>query len=92
MHSMPTTRAGHGAGSETFSHELSVVIPCLNEADTLAVCVEKAQRAMREHGIDGEIIVADNGSIDGSQAIAARRGARARDPSRPTRRSGRLTE
>jgi glycosyltransferase involved in cell wall biosynthesis len=47
---------------------------------------------MREHGIDGEIIVADNGSIDGSQAIAARRGARARDPSRPTRRSGRLTE
>lgn len=56
--------------------ELSVVIPCLNEADTLAVCIEKAQRALKEHGIDGEIIVADNGSTDGSQAIATRMGAR----------------
>jgi glycosyltransferase involved in cell wall biosynthesis len=56
--------------------ELSVVMPCLNEADTIAVCVEKAQRALREHGIAGEIVVADNGSTDGSQAIAAGRGAR----------------
>jgi glycosyltransferase involved in cell wall biosynthesis len=56
--------------------ELSIVIPCLNEADTLATCIEKAQRAMKEHGITGEIVVADNGSTDGSQEIGARLGAR----------------
>jgi glycosyltransferase involved in cell wall biosynthesis len=56
--------------------ELSVVMPCLNEADTLATCIEKAQRAMREHGIAGEVIVADNGSTDGSVEIARRCGAR----------------
>jgi glycosyltransferase involved in cell wall biosynthesis len=56
--------------------EVSVVMPCLNEADTLATCIAKAQRALREHGIDGEIIVADNGSTDGSQDIARRLGAR----------------
>jgi glycosyltransferase involved in cell wall biosynthesis len=56
--------------------EVSVVMPCLNEADTLATCIEKAQRAFREHGIAGEIIVADNGSTDDSAAIAARLGAR----------------
>ena len=56
--------------------ELSVVIPCLNEADTLGACVEKAQRAIREHGIRGEVVVADNGSTDGSQTIALELGAR----------------
>ena len=56
--------------------ELSVVIPCLNEADTLAECVEKAQRTITQHHIAGEIIVADNGSTDGSLDIAARLGAR----------------
>jgi glycosyltransferase involved in cell wall biosynthesis len=56
--------------------ELSVVMPCLNEADTLEACIAKAQRALREHGIAGEIIVADNGSTDGSPAIALRMGAR----------------
>jgi glycosyltransferase involved in cell wall biosynthesis len=56
--------------------EVSVVIPCLNEADTLAVCIEKAQQALREHGISGEVVVADNGSSDGSPEIAARLGAR----------------
>ncbi len=56
--------------------ELSVVMPCLNEADTLALCIRKARRAMAEHGIDGEIVIADNGSSDGSQAIAASLGAR----------------
>jgi glycosyltransferase involved in cell wall biosynthesis len=50
-------------------------MPCLNEADTLAACIEKAQRVLREHRIRGEIIVADNGSRDGSPAIAARMGA-----------------
>ncbi len=56
--------------------ELSVVIPCLNEAETLASCIERAQRALRKNGIAGEIVVADNGSTDGSQAIAQRLGAR----------------
>lgn len=56
--------------------ELSIVMPCLNEADTLEICIEKAQRALREHHIDGEIIIADNGSTDGSQEIATRLGAR----------------
>jgi glycosyltransferase involved in cell wall biosynthesis len=56
--------------------ELSVVMPCLNEAETLEICVRKAQTAMREHGIVGEVIVADNGSEDDSVAIAERLGAR----------------
>lgn len=56
--------------------ELSVVMPCLNEAETLGTCIEKAQRALRELNIASEIIVADNGSTDGSLAIAARMGAR----------------
>ncbi|MGO9273150.1 MAG: glycosyltransferase family 2 protein, partial [Terriglobia bacterium] len=51
-------------------------MPCLNEAETLEVCVLKAQQALREHQIDGEVIVADNGSTDGSQAMAKRLGAR----------------
>jgi glycosyltransferase involved in cell wall biosynthesis len=51
-------------------------MPCLNEAETLGICIDKALRAMREHGIAGEVIVADNGSTDGSVAIAAGRGVR----------------
>lgn len=56
--------------------ELSIVMPCLNEAETLAICIEKAQRSLQELGIAGEVIVADNGSTDGSQEIAAHLGAR----------------
>ncbi|MCO8124208.1 glycosyltransferase family 2 protein [Stieleria sp. TO1_6] len=56
--------------------ELSVVMPCLNEADTVAICVEKAVRAMRQAGISGEVVVADNGSTDGSQDLAIQQGAR----------------
>ena len=56
--------------------ELSVVMPCLNEADTVAICVEKAVRAMREANINGEVVVADNGSTDGSQDLAIEQGAR----------------
>ena len=56
--------------------ELSVVMPCLNEADTLETCIGKAQRAMAEAGIAGEVVVADNGSTDGSIQIAERMGAR----------------
>jgi glycosyltransferase involved in cell wall biosynthesis len=56
--------------------EISVVMPCLNEAETLPVCIEKLQRTFRDHGIRGEVIVADNGSSDGSVTIAERMGAR----------------
>ena len=56
--------------------EVSVVLPCLNEVETLGVCIDKANRALTEHGIVGEIIVADNGSTDGSQELARARGAR----------------
>ena len=61
---------------EQSAPELSIVMPCLNESDTLETCIKKAQSALREHHIAGEIIVADNGSTDGSQAIATRLGAR----------------
>jgi len=56
--------------------ELTVVMPCLNEAETLAVCVDKALAALTENEIVGEVVVADNGSTDGSQAIAEAHGAR----------------
>ena len=56
--------------------EFSIVMPCLNEAETLAVCIQKAQRSLDEHKVVGEIVVADNGSSDGSQEIATRLGAR----------------
>jgi glycosyltransferase involved in cell wall biosynthesis len=56
--------------------DLSVVIPCLNEADTLAACLRKAQSGLQEAGMKGEIIVADNGSTDDSVAIAKKAGAR----------------
>jgi glycosyltransferase involved in cell wall biosynthesis len=51
-------------------------MPCLNEADTLGICIAKASRALAEHGIVGEIVVADNGSMDDSVGIATRLGAR----------------
>jgi glycosyltransferase involved in cell wall biosynthesis len=56
--------------------EVSIVMPCLNEADTLATCIDKAHRAFRDAGIDGEVVVGDNGSTDGSPAIALAHGAR----------------
>ena len=56
--------------------ELSVVIPCLNEAETLAKCIQKARQALNEHHIGGEIVVADNGSTDSSCMIAEREQAR----------------
>jgi glycosyltransferase involved in cell wall biosynthesis len=56
--------------------KLSVLMPCLNEAETLASCIAKAQQFLRQSDIRGEIIVADNGSNDGSQEIAQSVGAR----------------
>src|SRR6267378_355145 len=57
--------------------EVSVVIPCLNEANSLAYCVDKAMKAFQAAGLSGEVIVADNGSTDGSIQIAEQHGARA---------------
>jgi len=56
--------------------EVSFVMPCLDEAETLAGCIADAERCIREHGLSAEILVADNGSSDGSQAIAESAGAR----------------
>jgi len=56
--------------------ELSIVMPCLNEARTVGQCVNKAAESLQRMGIRGEVVVADNGSTDGSQEIAVRHGAR----------------
>lgn len=56
--------------------ELSVVMPCLNEAETLAVCIKKAQSFFEREQIAGEVVIADNGSTDGSQEIASQLNAR----------------
>jgi glycosyltransferase involved in cell wall biosynthesis len=61
---------------ESEAIELSVVMPCLNEAETLEACILKAQRAMQDANIVGEVVIADNGSTDGSIEIAERLGAR----------------
>jgi glycosyltransferase involved in cell wall biosynthesis len=65
-----------GEGLRGAPPEVSVVMPCLNEAKTLAACIEQIHNTFREHNISGEIIVADNGSNDGSPAVAERLGAR----------------
>jgi hypothetical protein len=56
--------------------ELTILMPCLNEAETLAVCIEKAQGFLTRTGIAGEVLIADNGSTDGSREIATHLGAR----------------
>jgi hypothetical protein len=56
--------------------ELSVVLPCLNESETVATCVQKAMSFLAANGVHGEVVVADNGSTDGSQALATAMGAR----------------
>jgi glycosyltransferase involved in cell wall biosynthesis len=56
--------------------KLTILMPCLNEAETIAHCIEKARRGIERAGVAGEILIADNGSTDGSQAIAEKLGAR----------------
>jgi glycosyltransferase involved in cell wall biosynthesis len=56
--------------------ELTILMPCLNEAETLATCVRKAFAFLSQHSFFGEVLVADNGSTDGSRAIAVSEGAR----------------
>ncbi len=62
--------------------DVSIVMPCLNEAETLAACIRKARRAIDDHGLSAEIVIADNGSTDGSQVIARELGAHVVDVSR----------
>jgi glycosyltransferase involved in cell wall biosynthesis len=59
--------------------DLTILMPCLDEAETLAVCVDKARDFLARSGLAGEVLVADNGSVDGSQAIACSHGARVVD-------------
>lgn len=61
--------------------ELTILMPCLNEARTLPACIEKAQRFIERSGMQAEILIADNGSSDGSQALARKLGARVVDVS-----------
>src|ERR1700685_500661 len=56
--------------------ERTVVMPCLNEAETVATCVTKAMKFLADSGVSGEVVLADNGSTDGSQQLAADAGAR----------------
>jgi Glycosyltransferases involved in cell wall biogenesis len=55
--------------------EISVVLPCLNESETLATCINKAKKQIKNLGKKGEIIIADNGKNDGSIQIAKKLGA-----------------
>ena len=71
----PRTTPAAGDG-KTLVPELSVVMPCLNEARTLGTCIRKAQASFERLGISGEVVVADNGSTDGSREIAQELGAR----------------
>jgi glycosyltransferase involved in cell wall biosynthesis len=64
---------------QTAEIELTILMPCLNEAETLAVCVNKALGYLERSGVMGEVLIADNGSTDGSQLIAESLGARVVD-------------
>lgn len=59
--------------------KLTILMPCLNEAETLGICIKKANDWLSRSGIDGEVLIADNGSTDGSQKIAQKNGARVVD-------------
>ncbi|MDX8510297.1 glycosyltransferase family 2 protein [Mesorhizobium captivum] len=69
MNAFTAVRAAEGL-------ELTILMPCLNEAETLAICIGKAKSFLDRAGIAGEVLIADNGSSDGSQQIASENGAR----------------
>ncbi|MCA2724167.1 MAG: glycosyltransferase family 2 protein [Microcystis sp. M048S1] len=69
-------RADAASNEQIPTLELSIVMPCLNEAETLATCIGKARDYLEQHKIAGEVLIADNGSSDGSQEIATNSGAR----------------
>ena len=71
-----SAQAGGSDGGSRQALELSVVIPCLNEAKTIANCIGRARAAMDREGISGEVVVSDNGSTDGSVEVAEAAGAR----------------
>ena len=72
----PTTERARdqAAGTSSQPLELTIVMPCLNEAETLAACIQKARLGLERAGVRGEILIADNGSTDGSVAIAREAG------------------
>ncbi len=63
--------------------ELTIVMPCLNEAETIERCITKANAYLARAGIEGEVVIGDNGSTDGSQELARKLGARVVDVPRP---------
>jgi glycosyltransferase involved in cell wall biosynthesis len=74
-----TTTVSPRAAEDSEPIELTIVMPCLNEAQTLETCIRKAQTSLERDGIRGEIVIGDNGSTDGSQEIARKLGARVVD-------------
>src|SRR6059058_4532299 len=73
---MMTSDASNRKDSVGEPIELTIVMPCLNEAETLAVCIQKARLGLERARVRGEILIADNGSTDGSIEIAEKAGAR----------------
>src|SRR4051812_26555089 len=79
-HVMDPDRSSQTAvNSVVDSVELSIVMPCLNEAETLATCIRKAACFLRDSNVRGEIVIGDNGSTDGSRDLAIQNGARVVD-------------
>jgi glycosyltransferase involved in cell wall biosynthesis len=76
MSTIEQTERHSRTGTTAVPPLVSVVIPCLNEADNIEECVTRSRAVLEEHGIAGEVLVADNGSTDGSAELAARAGAR----------------
>jgi glycosyltransferase involved in cell wall biosynthesis len=62
--------------NQSVQPELSILMPCLNEVRTLAACIKKAQHFLKQHAVSGEVIIADNGSTDGSIEVAEELNAR----------------
>src|SRR5262249_2528433 len=69
-------QSGAVAAESSSALELTILMPCLNEAETVATCVRKARAFLERTGIRGEVLVADNGSADGSPVLARAAGAR----------------